>query len=131
MIEFFPSVWMRAVCTRSVRGVLSLYRPDAVLVPTYNEEVLQGHTQLRAYFRRFLSKENLCGKIDGVVVQNLGAVKSLSGLYTFHFTEDYKPQTVQARFTYVLVPEPIGSGQIGSSGHQWKIATHHSSEVPV
>jgi hypothetical protein len=125
MIEFFPTIWMRAVCTRSVPTVLSLYRPDAVLVPTYDPDVLQGHAQLRAYFRSFLSKENLCGKIDGVVVQNLGAVRSLSGLYTFHFIEDYKPQTVQARFTYVLVPEP------GASGPTWKIATHHSSEVPA
>ena len=125
MIKFFPHLWMQAVCTRSIPNVLSLYRPDAVLVPTYDPEVLQGHAQLRAYFRSFLAKENLCGRIDGMAIQNLGAVKSLSGLYTFGFTEDGEPQRVQARFTFVLLPQSREGG-----GHDWRIATHHSSEVP-
>ena len=132
MIKTFPELWMKMVCSGSVRSVLNLYRPNAVLVPTYNEEVLQGHTQLRAYFRRFLGdKEGICGRIDNMITQDLGAVKSLSGIYTFQFMKDGYPQSVQARYTFVLTPENIRTGKIWASDKRWRIVTHHSSEVPV
>ena len=130
MISSFPELWMRTVCTHSVSAVLGLYRPGAVLVPTYNADVLQGHAQLRTYFERFLGKEGLCGKIDGMIEQNLGTVKVLSGIYTFNFIERAVPQTVKARYTFVLTPEQIRTGHIWASDQRWRIVTHHSSEVP-
>jgi len=121
---------MRAVCTHSVPAVLNLYRPHAVLVATYNADILQGQEQLRSYFQRFLGKQGLCGKIDGMVEQNLGNVKVLSGIYTFNFVERGIPQTVKARYTFVLTPEQIRTGHIWASDQRWRIVTHHSSEVP-
>jgi hypothetical protein len=111
-----PQIWMRTLCSGSVRAMLELYVPNAVLVPTYSEEILQGHAELAGYFEEFLDKENFCGRIDEVIEQGPVA----SGTYTFRWTERGRPQQVQARFTYVFVNTPAGR----------KILTHHSSEVP-
>ena len=130
MIKSFPELWMKTVCTRSVPAVLSLYRHNAVLLATYNADILQGHNQLRSYFQRFLGNEGLCGRIDSVVEQDFGNVKVLSGIYTFNFYEAGIPQTVKARYTFVLTPEDIRTGHIWASDKRWRIVTHHSSVVP-
>jgi len=130
MIDNFPELWMRMVCTRSVESVLSLYRPNAVLVATYNKDILRGHAQLASYFRRFLGKDDLCGRIDGVIEQDLGTVKVLSGTYTFHFREGGRPKAVKARYTFVLTPENVRTGRIWAGSQRWRIVNHHSSEVP-
>lgn len=116
--------WMRTICSRSVPAVLALYRSDAVLVPTYDNLVLQGHRELAAYFDEFLDKENLCGRVDRVVVQKLGDHHIESGIYTFRWLGEYGDiKQVSARFTFVFVRGP------GSEG--WQIFTHHSSELPL
>lgn len=96
--------------------MLELYAPNAVLVPTYSEEILQGHAELAGYFAEFMDKEDFCGRIDEVIEQ--GPV--VSGTYTFRWLEDGVPEQVEARFTYVFANTPQGR----------KIVTHHSSEVP-
>ncbi len=126
----FPKLWMAMVCSGSVRSVLNLYLPDAVLVPTYDQNILQGHTQLRAYFRRLMAKDNLCGHVDGMVDQDLGTVRVVSGVYTFRWSEDGQEKYARARFTYVLVPESVRTGRVWASDKRWRIATHHSSEMP-
>ena len=116
----FPHLWMETLCTGSVPKMLELYLPNAVLVATYNKDVLQGKPRLAAYFRTFMQKKGLCGQIDGIVPQRLGRSGIFSGLYTFRWRERGNPKTVQARFTYVVVPTRAGP----------RILTHHSSEVP-
>jgi hypothetical protein len=96
--------------------VLGLYAPDAVLVPTYSEEILRGHEELAGYFDEFLYKEDFCGRITEVFHQ--GPV--VSGTYVFQWTEGGRPMQVEARFTFVFINTPSGQ----------KILTHHSSEVP-
>jgi len=116
----FPTVWMDTICTGNPAQVLRLYMPNAVLVPTYDPKVLRGHPELLAYFNRFMAKEGLCGKIQSTFVQDVGRAKVLSGLYKFQFIEDGIPKSVNARYTFVIVPTRAG----------WRIAEHHSSEVP-
>jgi hypothetical protein len=111
-----PQIWMQTLCSGSVPAMLELYVPNAVLVPTYSEEILQGHDELADYFDEFMDKENFCGRIDEVIRQ--GSV--VSGVYTFRWTENGRRQQVEARFTYVFVNTPEGP----------RILTHHSSEVP-
>jgi len=67
MIRNFPELWMHTICQGSVDGVLGLYRPNAVLVPTYSDRILSGHPELAQYFKMFLDKEGLCGQIDGLI----------------------------------------------------------------
>jgi len=121
MIRNFPELWMHTICQGSVGGVLSLYWPKAVLVPTYSDRVLSGHHELAKYFKMFLGKEGLCGQIDGLIEQDLGSVKSISGIYTFRWMDSGRPKSVVARYTFVLTP---------ASGNHWRIVTHHSSEMP-
>jgi hypothetical protein len=130
MIQNFPELWMHTICQGSVEGVLGLYRPNAVLVPTYSDRVLSGHRELAKYFKMFLGKEGLCGRIDGLVEQDLGSVKSVSGIYTFGWTERGRPKSVAARFTFVLTPESIHTGRVWVADKRWRIVTHHSSEMP-
>ncbi len=93
-------------------AVLDLYSNTAVLVPTYDPGPLVGKRQLVGYFASFMSKPGLCGKIDSVVVQRIGATTVFSGLYTFA----WRGGRAQARYTFVVA--------------DGKIVTHHSSEVP-
>jgi len=120
----FPELWIDTVCTGRPESVLELYLPDAVLVPTYSKKILRGHPELLGYFRRFLSKHGLCGKIESVIQQDLAPrVKVFSGTYRFQWTEKGRPKGARARYTFVLVPvDPRARG--------WRVAEHHSSEVP-
>jgi hypothetical protein len=107
-----PQLWMQRVCGGAIPAVLDLYSNTAVLVPTYDPGPLVGKRQLVGYFASFMSKPGLCGKIDSVVVQRIGATTVFSGLYTFA----WRGGRAQARYTFVVA--------------DGKIVTHHSSEVP-
>jgi hypothetical protein len=117
----FPALWMKTLCEGHPLQVLNLYLPNAVLVATYSDQILQGHAQLIGYFRTFMDKEGLCGKIESVRVQKACKhVHVVSGTYKFAFMQDGSPQSVVARFTYVVVKTLRGL----------KILNHHSSEMP-
>ena len=116
----FPHIWMEQLGKRSVEGMVDLYLPTAVLVPTYNRDVLRGKKQLAAYFKRFLAKDSLTGTVNNVVGQRVGKAGVFSGIYTFYFRDGAMPQQVRARYTFVVVPTRLGA----------RILTHHSSEVP-
>ena len=92
--------------------------------------MIQNFPELAEYFKMFLGKEGLCGRIDGLVEQDLGSVKSVSGIYTFGWTERGRPKSVAARFTFVLTPESIHTGRVWVADKRWRIVTHHSSEMP-
>jgi hypothetical protein len=108
--------------------VLALYAQNGVLVPTYSKSdlpgagvgVLRGHSQLVHYFRRFLGKRGLCGRVNTMVEQRFGRAVVYSGLYTFRWTDGGRPKTAKARYTYVTVSTPRGA----------RIVSHHSSAVP-
>jgi hypothetical protein len=82
--------------------------------------VLIGRVHLVGYFDRFMGNQDLCGTIDTVITQDLGAVTVYSGTYTFNWIEYGRPNSGRARYTYVVVMTPEGP----------KIVTHHSSELP-
>jgi hypothetical protein len=127
-----PKLWMQRVCSGSVPSVLGLYRKGAVLVPTYSKRdlpgagtgALKGHAQLVNYFNRFLSKKNLCGTIDTMVVQRKGPMNIYSGLYTFRWMEGGKRKTAKARYNFV-------TSRVNVMGVPTEfIVNHHSSAQP-
>ena len=103
--------------------VLDLYIETAVLIPTFDKSdlpgagigVLIGHRQIAGYMNRFMAKKNLCGTIDTLIEQKLGAITVYSGVYTFTWDDIWK-RSAGARYTFV-----------GSRG---SITTHHSSQLP-
>ena len=113
MRKKLPQLWMDRLCSRSLPAVLSLYTDTAVLLPTFGAKVLRGKAELAGYFQGFVgARPGLCGTIDSVVEQRLGAVTAFSGDYTFR----WKGGRSKARYTFVL--GPLG------------ITTHHSSARP-
>ena len=110
-IQSLPVAWMERVCGGSIPAVLSLYNDHAVLVPTYGH-IKVGKPQMLGYFKTFMDKPNLCGKINTEIVQRMPNGMVYSGIYTFSWTGG----KAQALYTFVVVGN--------------KIITHHSAEDP-
>ena len=99
---------MHTICQGSVEGVLgplsTQCRPCSDL---FGSGPLLATMSLLNTSRCSWAKKALCGQIDGLVEQDLGSVKSVSGIYTFRWMERGRPKAVVARFTFVLTPESI------------------------
>lgn len=121
----FPKRWGRAVSSGAPSTVLSLYAPNAVLVPTYGASILQGHKEMEGYFREFLARPNMRVMVTEVVMRRTGPNPVLSGFYSFTWGSGGPKERAAARYTFVLQPKRAPSGQIG-----WVVITHHSSVVP-
>ena len=119
-----PKYWMETLCRGDLPSLLSLYDTAAVLVPTFSNDIVQGHEELQAYFEDFSgSRPNLCGKVHEEINQQLhGGHRSISGTYTFTWDDEHdgEREKAEARFTFVI-QEMEG---------RWIIHTHHSSEFP-
>lgn len=116
-----PTIWASAISKREVGPVLSLYAPNAVLVPTFSRTILRG-PQLAGYFQEFLSRPGLRCRIENELTQDISPnCVVASGDYTFTQRVSGGRKAIKARFTFVLVRDAQG---------QWKIATQHSSAMP-
>lgn len=115
---FLPKHWMDALCEGDVAKLLAMYDVNAVLIPTFSNEPIQGHEALEQYFNEFAgSRPNLCGEVHEEIDQNLhDGHRSISGHYTF----TWDGGSAEARYTFV----------IQEGGDEWVIHTHHSSEFP-
>ena len=118
LAQVFLQNWLDLLCKKDPR-IVQLYSPKAVLLPTF-EKIKTGRKEIAGYFSEFMKKEGLCGKIDSLTTKNLGNGLATSGIYTFNFKENGKPQTQRARFTYVFKPHD----------GNWLIESHHSSVIP-
>ncbi|MFC6590863.1 SgcJ/EcaC family oxidoreductase [Deinococcus lacus] len=109
--------WNAALQTGDPATVASLYRADALLLPTVSNRPRANTDEIQAYFVDFLKKKP-SGKIERRIVR-LGCNVALDGgVYTFTFGKD--GSQVTGRYTYVYEFED----------GQWKIASHHSSAMP-
>lgn len=113
--------WAETIATRDVEAVLSLYAPDAILVPTLSDDIRGREEDRRRYFESFLSNDGIS---CGITVQKkrvsrkLGTVV-IGGLYTFTIRRDGAEEEVPARFLFTF--EEIGG--------RWLITGHHSSRT--
>lgn len=121
----FPRQWGNAIQSGSVKSALSMYSPNAVLVPTYSDQILQGHQELAGYFKEFMSRPKMRVAITKVVLRRDKVTPAVSGFYTITWGNGGPNETAKARFTYVLEPCRDGQGDVA-----WKAITHHSSVVP-
>ena len=121
----FPRKWGAAIASGSVKNALSMYSSNAVLVPTYSSEILQGHKQMAPYFREFMGRPNMQVAITKVVLRKSAATPVVSGFYTITWGNAGPNEKASARFTYALEPFRNGQGNV-----DWRALTHHSSVVP-
>ncbi|WP_019605990.1 nuclear transport factor 2 family protein [Teredinibacter turnerae] len=114
--------WMQAVNNGDVEGLLNLYDPNAVLIPTFSNRILNTPEKLRDYFERLGSRPELSIALHEktLIIQELQSqVYNLGGIYNWRFAVDDELLNFEARFTYVLdfsKPNPI--------------VHHHSSQIP-
>lgn len=114
--------WMQAVNHGDVEALLGLYDPQAVLIPTFSNRLLNTPEKLRDYFEKLGSREELSIALHEktLLVQELpGRLFTLGGIYNWRFMVDGELLNFEARFSYAVDlarPRPI--------------LHHHSSQIP-
>jgi len=126
---FVLTAWLATLCQGRPREVVSLYMPNAVLVPTF-AEIRIGREEILDYFQVFMSRTGLCGQIDNWVEQpidprpiiwDVPVASVVSGVYTFGWhSPDGGQEAAKARFSMVVARAADG----------YKIINHHSSALP-
>lgn len=98
-----------------------LYSNNAVLLATFNKDILQGRGNIMPYFVNLFKKENLNVVFDDKpIITPIDDAYVISGNYTFSFTENGKRVEEKARYSYV----------IEDRGQNSRIINHHSSVRP-
>lgn len=113
--------WTRRVNERDL-GVLELYDPNAVLVPTFSSSLLNTPEKIREYFARLCSRDELGIELHRKprhVSAVAGDIGVLSGIYRWRFAVDEELLNFEARFSFVL-----------DLARQSPILHHHSSQIP-
>ncbi|MET9225371.1 SgcJ/EcaC family oxidoreductase [Lentzea sp. NPDC003310] len=112
--------WNAALATGDPQKVADRYAPNAVLLPTVSNQVRSTRAEIVDYFEHFLQ-----GRPSGSILDSHVAVLDAddaidAGTYRFALTQDGRPTTVDARYTFVY--EKVGGS--------WLIVNHHSSAMP-
>lgn len=114
--------WIDAVNARDAEKVLSLYHADALLLPTFSDEIYRGVHNVQRYFEHVYTNDVVTVELieETTTVQELGdGVAVLGGFYNWVLEKDGQVRRPAARYTYCVdmkSPRPI--------------LHHHSSVVP-
>lgn len=111
--------WNAALQSGNAETVANLYAKDGVLLPTVSNQVRADHAAIVDYFHHFLESKPK-GTLNEVHITCFGDVAINQGVYTFDVVRDGKPGKVQARYSFAYAKED----------GDWKIVSHHSSEMP-
>jgi hypothetical protein len=120
--EFVLNTWMQAVNQKDIESLVALYDQNAVLIPTFSNRLLRKPSDIREYFIRLGSREDLSVALHEktLVVQLVKHdLHALSGIYCWRFAIDGEMFDFEARFSYVL--------DLSLSS---PIIHHHSSQIP-
>ncbi|MEE2661433.1 MAG: nuclear transport factor 2 family protein [Pseudomonadota bacterium] len=118
----FVQEWLNVMGSNEPSAIVTLYKEDAVLLGTLDDKMRKGTKSIREYFDYFVTLQPR-GKITQIVCDETGsgAVVIANGFYDLQLYHEDKITNVRARFTFVL--------ERGVTN--WKILSHHSSEVPL
>ena len=114
--------WVKRVNAVDAEAVLALYSDDAVLIPTFSEQIRSTKAGISAYFDTLAGYKSVEVRVheSSVVVQSMsGQFHSVGGTYTWILATEKEQQQFEARFTYVIDLERDGP-----------ILQHHSSVMP-
>ncbi len=112
------TAWGKAVESKEIETVLSMYHEEGSLHPTLDNTLRVGRETIRGYFENFLPK------IKGAVTWEFETasfvcspvLSSCSGFYTFQLEQG----SVRARFSYT----------VEENNGKTLIRHHHSSLIP-
>ncbi|MEK9657795.1 MAG: DUF4440 domain-containing protein [bacterium] len=106
--------WISAIQSHNPDTVLSLYDPEAVLLPTVSNQIRFTQEERRDYFLHFLAKKPQC-KVVSVHSQSLSTDReAIGGIYHFSFADGTE---AKARYSFVFDSDGL-------------IYHHHSSLLP-
>ncbi|MBI4651840.1 DUF4440 domain-containing protein [Candidatus Desantisbacteria bacterium] len=114
--------WMLAVNNGDIESLLALYNEKAILIPTFSNRLLSNSEQIREYFEKLGSREELSVALHEktLTIQPIkNDIYALCGIYCWRFILDGELLSFEARFSYVVdlaLSKPI--------------IQHHSSQIP-
>jgi uncharacterized protein (TIGR02246 family) len=108
--------WNQALHSGNPDAIVQLYCPEAVLLPTADDDVRVGHARIRDYFVHFMAGAPQ-GRILERHTQTGWDMLVDMGSYAFRFADG---RDVVARYTFVY--RPVAG--------RWRITHHHSSAMP-
>lgn len=111
--------WLAALEAGNAQDVVSLYAPDATLLPTISNQTRNTPTEMLEYFEQFLKLRPRARKHT----QNISVYEKIainSGVYSFVTQSPTGQLELVCRFTFVYRKDPTG----------WRIIEHHSSMMP-
>ena len=111
--------WIKTLKTQDPKQMVSLYKKEAVLLPTLDSTVRNTNEKIEEYFQSFLAKGPSCKIQEIQDIQLSDTAVSVVGHYGFTFKDNSK---ANARFTYIFTKDNISN--------RWLIAHHHSSLQP-
>lgn len=114
--------WMACINQADVPGLLALYNPKAVLIPTFSNRILDSPEKLQKYFEVLGSREELSIALHEktlLIQPYQEELYSLFGIYCWRFAVDGELLSFEARFSYFL-----------DMKEESPIFHHHSSQIP-
>ena len=114
--------WVKRVNAIDAEAVLALYSDEAVLIPTFSEQIRSSKANISAYFETLAGNKSVEVRVQesSVVVQSMsGQFHAVGGTYTWLLETDKEKRQFEARFTFVI--------DLGQDG---PILQHHSSVMP-
>lgn len=114
--------WMQAVNNGDLEALVALYDTTAVVIPTFSNRLLSKPEQIRDYFGKLCSREELSIALHEktlIVHPTNDAVHSIFGIYCWRFAIDGELLSFEARFSYLV-----------DLARPCPIVNHHSSQIP-
>ena len=115
--------WMSAVNKGDIKSLLSFYDKKAILIPTFSNRILSSPKEIRKYFERLLSREELSLAFHNNTL-NIQSIKNdtyvLSGIYCWRFAIAGELFSFEARFCCIMDLALLNP-----------IIHHHSSQIPI
>lgn len=111
--------WDWLVNNTTPEKIADYYHPEAILLPTFDPNILKGREAFIKYFTNLSSKPNFRVQLHHPMdIQRGYKMGIASGLYTFSSDEG----SFLSRFTFVFKASKIGG---------YRVFTHHSSVLPT
>jgi len=88
-----------------VEDLLDLYAENAVLLPTFSNDLLTDKTGIRGYFEQLSGQQGIKVSVDeeSIVTQSFSdSLQAISGIYRWRFGGGDEAVGIEAKFTFIL-----------------------------
>ena len=94
--------WSENFNKANLSGILNLYDPSSILIPTFSPEILSCRREIKEYFTKLIEGKNSSVEIqlDSIFEQEITeSIFLMSGNYVFKLEKNKK---IQARFSFIV-----------------------------